>query len=1153
MDEEKSFSQDYEAACAELGCRVDTVVKKQLIGYRQPDILDLTKTYLGPKNFMAVVRALPGLTAVDTVRCRSNGVDNDSMIEFCKVLSTHPAITSIDFSGNPLSYPAAKALIEAIEVNSKVVDITLEETDMYDALIKRIELGTKENVKIQAENAAKPRIDESVGSAPSNSTEPTHSSRPPSSVPKLPRLDSRPYSGRSGGTATSRTSRFTSPSKPNLGGARLTKPTPKPAPPIHATIACARLSPEKRIIQQLNYGVRNTRYAQAVRNHIAKLQRNSVVESLTGDLSDVSVATREDITVERDPREGEVERTEMLEKITEMNEEEARTREAELVKDTSVSILADSIIGFNVGNRRKSSTVEQQLWGREASVLDASFHGSERVRDVPCLEVLETDDGETREFKLHFNQGGVHFANFHLDQAYSEWSRAIDIANDHRRRDWVLLVTSKLQVLHFDCLMVQGDQALKEGYAQTALLNFRRAEELGTRLKEEAWVRKATGKILDANTSAFYRCKDVALNLYSELEQYERETVVDGDVFENPDGTMEMHTEPFVNDWGQMVIFRDALECWQTALHHLPSEAGDVLLQLDELYRLRVKALFCGEDLKSSVSLFRTSSMSSGERSELIRLHTDVLRIVSDLDHVRWKAVTFLYLAHLHMGMNNHELCTTRLREAQDVAVVIGDLTLNIVGLLSSVMCMVMFGEAAGQEDVWKAISNDTSDGIGMCKRFLESIKAEHPPRFEGTVEFVRYLQQLLFMYKIYGLVQTSRHDDALECAEESKTEEFNDLLRRKCEMNFSHGFTVRNMRQVAEDEKCIILQYILLHLPSWNDETFTAREYVYIWALGVKTNVKFVEIQTTALDDTVERFHQSCHNKAEALETRACLEQLYRWLFLPVVDFVEMRCPERGPFGPRIMVVPHSKILWSVPFTALMSDEGRYIVDKYVTTLATSVAQHALAGINLRKRDERDAFRRLVLSGPHAASPTVASTSLCSLLKAENVSGAGATYSALQYILQSVFLLHITPPAIRDGELCLQIATEVGSRLRRDTLEKLDVPAQLVTIDSASETSSPWRSMEHARAWFCAGCASVIMPLWTTAETADEPPDDSILAEVFRTLETTNEISTALTAATRSYMKRVPSVAAWGSYVFLGVDCDTGGEFGELDAFLVP
>ena len=148
--EETTLRDLYHSHCAVLGVKPNSVLSRQLAGESGEGLttLDVSKNYLGERGFQAFLQVVAEAVELVTLRLAGNGLTNDAVASLCRVAGAHPALRVIDLSNNPLSLPAATAVVAMLRKNVRVVSVVVAETFIEDRAKLKIARALERNQRL---------------------------------------------------------------------------------------------------------------------------------------------------------------------------------------------------------------------------------------------------------------------------------------------------------------------------------------------------------------------------------------------------------------------------------------------------------------------------------------------------------------------------------------------------------------------------------------------------------------------------------------------------------------------------------------------------------------------------------------------------------------------------------------------------------------------------------------------------------------------------------------------------------------------------------------------------------------------------------------------------------------------------------------------
>eukprot|EP01063_Lacrimia_lanifica_P041627 TRINITY_DN9762_c0_g1_i1.p1 TRINITY_DN9762_c0_g1~~TRINITY_DN9762_c0_g1_i1.p1 ORF type:complete len:503 (+),score=223.32 TRINITY_DN9762_c0_g1_i1:170-1678(+) len=123
------------------------------------ETLDLDKTYVGNRGLMALldmIEQAPSFRSIDLAHQKIYNTDlspgsikgNEVVDRVVEICQSHPAVTSLDFTGNPLSNFAGRKLLHLVNENSNIVGINLNDTRIDMDLVGHISAKCDKNLKV---------------------------------------------------------------------------------------------------------------------------------------------------------------------------------------------------------------------------------------------------------------------------------------------------------------------------------------------------------------------------------------------------------------------------------------------------------------------------------------------------------------------------------------------------------------------------------------------------------------------------------------------------------------------------------------------------------------------------------------------------------------------------------------------------------------------------------------------------------------------------------------------------------------------------------------------------------------------------------------------------------------------------------------------
>ncbi|MEM6423639.1 MAG: CHAT domain-containing tetratricopeptide repeat protein [Cyanobacteria bacterium P01_D01_bin.128] len=446
---------------------------------------------------------------------------------------------------------------------------------------------------------------------------------------------------------------------------------------------------------------------------------------------------------------------------------------------------------------------------------------------------------------------------------------------------------------------------------------------------------------------------------------------------------------------------------------------------------------------------------------------------------------------------------------------------------------------------------------------------------FDTQVQTYQALQQLY--------VRQNQPEKALEISENSRTRALVDLLTirlgsvavlpasEQSELALGDLDTISpveaphladiqlaDIQRIAAQHQATLVEY------SWVDACT-----LYIWVVQPDGTVEFRQTsgvtlppfsQPAASLSAADSDRGNCPRRgvgvvaAGGLENAddAALASLYDILIGPIADLM--------PTDPtaHVVIVPHQE-LFLVPFAALKSPEGRYLIEDHTLITSPSIQVMDLT----RRRREAIALSNaepLIVGNPVMPSlwspqlgeneslaplpgAETEAQDIAALLNADALIGAQATESAVKHHITTAPVIHLAThglldygPAAADipGAIALTPdGAEDGLLTTREILS-LSTQAQLIVL-SACDTGRGSITGDGvvglSRAWIAAGASSLVVSLWAIPDA----PTAALMSEFYRQRQSNPDQAQALRQAMLQTMAVYPSPQNWAAFTLIG------------------
>jgi len=317
--------------------------------------------------------------------------------------------------------------------------------------------------------------------------------------------------------------------------------------------------------------------------------------------------------------------------------------------------------------------------------------------------------------------------------------------------------------------------------------------------------------------------------------------------------------------------------------------------------------------------------------------------------------------------------------------------------------------------------------------------------------------------------------------------------------------------------------------------EYFVVPGAVELWVVE-KDRIRFVNIpiNRSALVSKVTVLRDSIYQLSEKEKLKVQAEELYKLLIEPALQHVR---------GKELLVIPHD-VLHYLPFQALMSGQGKYLIQDYPIYYLSSASLMQFTNEKKRAAGERALIMGNPSLGDEAYNLRFAEREAKEVARAFPTSDvyveAEATKPRAVSLSPKYDVLHFAVHAELNEDdpmgsaLLLAVAGNDNGRLKVGEIFSLDLKADLVVL-SACETglgklSNGDELIGLTRAFIYAGTPSIVTTLWKVNDRASY----ELMSAFYSNLKTMKK-SEALRQAQLKTMKEFPQPFYWAAYVLTG------------------
>lgn len=437
---------------------------------------------------------------------------------------------------------------------------------------------------------------------------------------------------------------------------------------------------------------------------------------------------------------------------------------------------------------------------------------------------------------------------------------------------------------------------------------------------------------------------------------------------------------------------------------------------------------------------------------------------------------------------------------------------------------------------------------------------------FETQAQTYELLQQ--------SLVAQNRAEQALEIAERGRARAFVELLARRLKpvdaaQSTVQPLTLAQIRQVAKTQNSTLVEYSVI-----GDES------LYIWVVKPSGDIVFRQVNlqpllasrngtlTTYIEDL--RFNvlgfrgrQGASKTPGSRPVTAELHELYKLLIAPIADQLP-QTPDS-----RIVFIPQNA-LFLVPFAALQTANGTYLIQQYTITISPSIqvlqlTQKPASTPNLAKSVDDPARLNpsLVVGNPtmpkvvvEAGQPPeqlselpgaeAEAKAIAALLKVSPLTRNQATEQTVVQQMPSNRVIHLATHGLLDdfkglgvpGAIALAPDTPNAppgdGLLTANEILDLKLNADLVVL-SACDTGRGRITGDGviglSRSLLSAGSANVVVSLWAVSDASTAV----LMTEFYQALLQNPNKAIALRQAMLKTLQQYPQPRDWAAFVLIG------------------
>lgn len=499
-----------------------------------------------------------------------------------------------------------------------------------------------------------------------------------------------------------------------------------------------------------------------------------------------------------------------------------------------------------------------------------------------------------------------------------------------------------------------------------------------------------------------------------------------------------------------------------------------------------------------------------------------------------------------------------------------------------------------------RRIGNRGGEGNTLVQMGIALLRSNHPLAAEETLfEAVEVLDSLrsielsdtdkvsLFETQAgaYGFLQqalvaqnnSEKTLTALAVSERGRGRAFADLLAfHQAEPAFSIPPNITDIQRIARQQNATLVQYSVI------DNVLGVE--LYIWVVEPSGEVSFRSVDLATLEQplselvstsresigvgnrgaTVRPVPSAESQQQREAEQRQKLQQLHQLLIEPIQDLLPANAEEP------VIFIPHSE-LFLVPFPALMSSEGRYLIQDHTILTAPSIQvlqfTRQIGQSNGARNRSTSADQVLVVGNPimptlwnpdqQTSEPLPSlpgaeeeAIAISTLFNTEPLMWDEASESTVVQRMQSAQVIHLAThglleygnpqeSGVRDfpGAIALAPDNTNDGLLTSSEILDLNLNAELVVL-SACDTGRGNLTSDGviglSRSFISAGVPSIIVSLWAV----DDNATSELMQEFYRRWQTNEQPldkAQALRQAMLTTMQTHPDPRDWAAFTLIG------------------
>ena len=517
------------------------------------------------------------------------------------------------------------------------------------------------------------------------------------------------------------------------------------------------------------------------------------------------------------------------------------------------------------------------------------------------------------------------------------------------------------------------------------------------------------------------------------------------------------------------------------------------------------------------------------------------------------QVITYINLGYYYSQRQKYDLATDYLDRALAWATSKGD-------RLGEAKALAGLGEIELQQKQYKQASKTLASSVEIFESLRPGLRDEQKISLAESQKYTYDLLQQAY-------VARNKPDKALVAAERSRARAFVELLAQRSVAKTKEAIdttapSLKEIKAIAKNRDITLVSYSIIANRQGEESQ------LYIWVVNPQGKIDFRQLDLAELKENFRTSVASVSNnslnavsggldlrnprlqdyvasfrgdiRAGAAVQRRKLgfpRDAYKMLIAPIEELL--------PADPEELVVfiPQGS-LFLVPFPALQSDSGEFLIEQHTLQLAPSIQTLAMKP----ESTTEEAKKALVVGNPapmpDSLSPLAGAEAeakaIAKILATEPIIGEAATESTITTEMQQANLIHLATHGLFDehqglqSSLAFSTSNSEGGFLTAEEILDLDLVANLVVLSACNTGRGKITGdgvVGLSRSFLLAGAQSTMVSLWYV-------PDDStsaLMQDFYQQLDLGVEQPQALRQAMLKTMKTYPSPREWAAFVLVG------------------